>query len=227
MHGQVPDGWELMFVPGPPVGPNVRTSSLGDIAEALAGLPGDLGWTDVEFRVLPLFQRVRPYPPGFPEPIVTIVPPGLPVGLGVDIGPGHVHISSAMVEGWSMTVGDVTARAMVNLHGRASTVRPDQVVWADVVDVPTGMLQTELGIGSTLVLAPDELRRILGDAPRLLIAPMRDLLVALPPDELDIALELFAEIASEDPNHLPPRVFGFDGRTVVVRAIGVGGLPQR
>ncbi len=221
--GRIPDGWDFRFVPGPPVGPNVRTASPDDIAQALAGLPGDLGWEDVAPRVLPLAQRVRPYPPGLPAPVVTVVPPGLPVSLAIDIGPGHISVSSEMVEGWPVAVADVTARAMVNLHERAAEVTPEEIVWGDVDDVRTGWLQTGRGIGSSLVLAPHELVRILGDAPRLVIAPMRDLLIALPPQEVELASWLLAEIAREDPNHLPARLFELNGRTIAIRAMASTG----
>lgn len=217
------DGWDLRFLPGPPVGPGVRTSSPEDIAGALARLPGDLGWEHVASRVLPQFQRARPYPAGLPTPIVTVVPPGLPVSLGIDIGPAHIHVTSELLERWSLSVTDVTARALVNLHERASGVTSGQIVWGDIDGVRTGWLQTERGIGSTLVLAPHELARILGDAPRSLITPMRDLLIALPPQEIELAAWLFAEIASEDPNHLQPRVFQFDGRSVMVCAVDARG----
>jgi hypothetical protein len=81
------------------------------------------------------------------------------------------------------------------------------------------MAPTGLSIGSSLVLAPQELVRILGDAPRSIIAPMRDLLIALPPGEVELASWLFAEIASGDPNHLPARLFELDGRAITVRAM--------
>ena len=52
---------------------------------------------------------------------------------------------------------------------------------------------------------------------------MRDLLVALPPDELEFAAWLFAEIATDDPNHLPARIFEFDGRAITVCAVAAHG----
>jgi hypothetical protein len=52
---------------------------------------------------------------------------------------------------------------------------------------------------------------------------MRDLLVALPPDELEFAAWLFTEIATDDPNHLPARIFEFDGRAITVCAVAAHG----
>jgi hypothetical protein len=217
------DGWEVRFVPGPRLGPGVVSAGPEEIAAAMAGLPDDLGWEWAAPRVLPAFQRVRPHPPGSPDPVLRVVPPGLPVSFSVDIGMIHVTVSDAMVEHWALPVADITAQAMVNLHERAAGVTSEQIVWGDVGGVRTGMLQTGRSIGSSLVLAPLELARILGDAPRLLIAPMRDLLVALPPDELELAAWLYGEIASDDPNHLPGRIFEFDGRAITLSAVAVDG----
>ena len=62
-----------------------------------------------------------------------------------------------------------------------------------------------------LVLAPSELARIFGDGPSLFIAPMRDLVIALPGDaEPGLAAWLYAEVAADDPNCLAPMAFRFE-----------------
>ncbi len=202
------------------MGPDVRAASLDEVLGSLTGLAGDLRWSEVAPRIVPLFERVRPFLPDPSERVVTLVPPGIPITMGIDLGPAFAHVTTAMVEGWPVSPADVTAQALANLHARASAVGPAKVVWGDIDGVPTGWLQTDVGIGSTLILAPQELGRIFGAEPRLLVAPMRDLLIAVPPDEVEIATWLFAEVASQDPNHLHPRLFGFDGRTVTVRTMG-------
>lgn len=168
---------------------------------------------------MPLFERVRPLLPDPSERVVSMVPPGIPITMGIDLGPAFAHVTTSMVDAWPVSPADVTAQSLANLLARASSVEPAKVVWGDIDGVPTGWLQTDLGIGSTLVLAPQELGRIFGAEPRLLVAPMRDLLIAVPPDEVEIAMWLYAEIASQDPNHLHPRLFGFDGRAVTIRAM--------
>lgn len=212
------DDW-LAVTCGPPAGPDVRVAGLEEVLGSLGGLSADLPWADVAPLVVPLFERVRPFLPAPSERVTSVVPPGIPITLGIDLGPAFAHVTASMVETWPVSSADVTAQALANLHGRASAVEPARVVWDDIDGVPTGWLQTDLGIGSTLVLAPDELRRILGGERRLLVAPMRDLLVAVPPDEVDLATWLYREVASQDPNHLHPRLFGFDGRAVSVRAM--------
>lgn len=210
----------MVVASGPPTGPDVRSASLDEVLASLDELGPDLEWQDLAPRILPLFDRVRPFPPGLPEHTLVTVPPGIPIRLGIDIGPAFAYVTPEMVDRWSLSSADVAACALANLHARATEVQPAEVVWGDIDGVLTGWLQTDLGIASTLVLAPDELGRIVGTEPRLLVAPMRDLLIALPPDEPKLATWLFSEVASQDPNHLHPRLFEFDGRGVTVRAMG-------
>lgn len=201
------------------MGPDIQAASLEGILDSLEGIAGDLRWSEVAPRIVPLFERVRPLLPDPSERVVSMVPPGIPITMGIDLGPAFAHVTTSMVDAWPVSPADVTAQSLANLLARASSVEPAKVVWGDIDGVPTGLLQTDLGIGSTLVLAPQELGRIFGAEPRLLVAPMRDLLIAVPPDEVEIAMWLYAEIASQDPNHLHPRLFGFDGRAVTIRAM--------
>jgi hypothetical protein len=203
------------------VGPGVEVPSPADVFAALEQLPPELDWPTVSQRVVPLFERVRPYPPQMPARAQAIVPPGVTIGFGIDLGPGFVAVTPEMVEGWAMSVADLAAHAIARVHSLAAQIQPAQVTGGPVGDVEVSVLQTELGIGSVLVLAPSELARLFGAGPRLFIAPMRDLLVGLPPDvEAEFAAWLYHEIAHADPNCLGPRAFIFDGRGVTVDRLG-------
>jgi hypothetical protein len=197
-------------------GPNITSASPHEVLAAIDELPADLPWPHVSSLVLPIFERVRPYPLGYPPHVEAIVPPGLKVGLALDIGPGLIHVTPDMLGGWGMSLADLTAVALANVHDRASQVQPSDIHHGPLGDVEVRLLQTGRGVGSTLVLAPTELVRLFGDGPCLFIAPMRDLIVGLPPGEDAMAAWLFGEIAAEDPNHLQPRAFAFDGRAVRV-----------
>jgi hypothetical protein len=198
----------------------MRVSSIEEVQQALQALDGELRWDDVADRLIPLVERMRPAPAGTPQRIVTVVPPGVPISPGIDLGPAYVHVTASMADGWSMSPGDVTARAVANLHDLAATIEPTQVVWSTIDDVVVGCLQTGRAIGSTLVLAPHELARILGRGPWLLAAPMRDLLLVLPPGEVELTRCLFAEIAIQDPNHLRPCLYLFDGQAIQISVMG-------
>lgn len=198
------------------MGPHVTGASPAEVLAAFEELPADLPWPCVSSLVLPLFERVRPYPAGYPPHLEAIVPPGLKVSLALDIGPGLLHITSEMLDRWGLSLADLTAIALANLHERASEVQPSEIHHGPLGDVEVRALQTGRGVGSTLVLAPSELSRLFGSVPCLLIAPMRDLIVGLPPTEHALAAWLFTEIAAEDPNHLQPRAFSWEGGAVRV-----------
>jgi len=216
-------GWEVESIhfSDQTLGPGVQTPSPAEVFAAIQDLPPELDWASVRAHVVPLFERVRPYPPEMPERAQAIVAPGVTVGFGIDFGPGFVAVTPEMVERWSMSVADLAAHAIARLHELAGRVKAGQVHRAPIGNVDVSVLQTNLGIGSVLVLAPSELARLFGPVPRIFIAPMRDLLIALPPDvDPDFAGWLYEEIANRDPNCLYPRAFAFDGSAVTVMPLG-------
>jgi hypothetical protein len=212
-------GWEVesTHFSDRSLGPGVATPSPSEVFAAIQQLPPELDWASVRGHVVPLFERVRPYPPEMPERAQAIVAPGVAVGFGIDFGPGFVAVTPEMVERWSMSIADLAAHAIARLHELADRVTSAQVHHAPIGDIDASVLQTNLGIGSVLVLAPSELARLFGAVPRIFIAPMRDLLIALPPDvDSEFAGWLYEEIATRDPNCLYPRAFAFDGNAVTV-----------
>jgi hypothetical protein len=193
---------------GPPVGPDVVTASLDEVLAAIESVPADLDWRAIAERIVPLFQRVRPYPPGNPEPLRILVPPGLSVGFGIDVGPAFVNVDAGMVERWGLNEAELFARALDNLDRRMAAVSPDEVLDGSVGGESVRALQSSTGCASTYVLLPASLRRIFGSRPQQLIAPMRNLLISLPIDaDRDFAAWLFDEFASQDPNCLAPAAF--------------------
>jgi hypothetical protein len=219
------NGWrfEGLFPSEQPLGLGVVSATPAEVFAAFEKLPPELPWPAVAPRLVPMFDRVRPFPPGTPKLAQAIVPPGLPIGFGIDLGPGIITVSPHLIDGWAVSVGDVTAQALANLHAIAAEVDPADVFRAPLADVEAGYLQTGRGIGSTLVLAPTELARIFGAVPRLFIAPMRDLIVGFPHDvDRELVAWLYDEIASGDPNCLVPRAFAFDGRQVTVERLDLG-----
>ena len=162
------------------VGTGVVMVSPKEVLAALETLPPELAWPDVADRVVPLFERMRPYPAGTPPLARVMLPPGVLAGFGIDIGPAFVSVSAEMLHRWGLPAADVAAQALVNLHRRAAEIGPEEVFRAPVGDVESVSLQADHGIGSALVLAPSELARIFGRQPRRFIAPMRSVLVGLP-----------------------------------------------
>ena len=181
------------------------------VLRAMGGLPPDLDWLSMAPSVLPILPRRRPMPPMAGEPYRVTLPPGIPVGFGIDIGPAFLVVGESLLGTWPIGPADLVATALENLRARMRPVRPKDLVRQAIDGVPARILQSGVGCASGLVLIEDELRRILGDGPACLIAPMRDLLIALPPDaDRTFVAWLNDEFSDMDPNGLAVDAFVLD-----------------
>jgi hypothetical protein len=205
----------MKVVHGPELGPGIVSATLEELQAALDGQPDDLAWDWASAHVVPVMRRVRPYPPGFPEPMYTVVDPGVAVAFAIDIGPAFMSIGADLLRSWDVPLSDVHTRSLANVIQRAQAIDGTAIVEGGINTMPTRWLQTGQSIGSVLVLAPDELRRIFGSGPAFFITPMRDLIIGLPPDvDRELAAWLWLEVADLDPNCLGPIGYRFDGRSV-------------
>lgn len=172
------------------------------ILAAVNRLDFDRPWSMAGADVRPMLPRIRPYP--FPiEPVRTMLPPGILVAFGIDIGPGLTLIDSGQLERWGIAVDAVAERALDNVRQIAATCDPGGVVRQSVADVPVMALQTGEGIAASMLLVPETLSRFFGSGPLLFLAPMRDLLIALPASvDREFAAWLAGELEALDPNHL-------------------------
>ncbi|HEY3335740.1 MAG TPA: hypothetical protein VGK16_10960 [Candidatus Limnocylindrales bacterium] len=193
-------------------GKQYRTWDLGNgieqatpeaVFRAMGGLPPDLDWEVLAPNVIPILPRRRPLPPQAGEPFRVTLPPGIPTGFGIDIGPAFLVVGTSLLESWPIGPADLVATGLDNLRARMRNVRARDLVSQDIDGVPVRVLQSGLGCASALVLAPDELARIFGDGPQCLIAPMRDLLISLPVDaDRSFVGWLNEEFSAMDPNGL-------------------------
>jgi hypothetical protein len=190
-----------------------------EVHAAIAGLPDELEWNDMRSRLRPMFVRRRPMPPGTEKPLRFHVEPSLTVTLGVDIGPAFVYVGPKLLEAWPVGADEALAVALANLRASVAAERFVELEYGTVGDVPLWCYQSHGGLASGLLLVPDELVLRYGDEPRLLIAPMRNLLVAAPFDADRELLEwLRDEISFEDPNGLDLPLFALvDGRLTIDR----------
>jgi hypothetical protein len=194
------------------LGNGIEMATARAVLRALDTLPRDLGWDELGSRVIPVLPRRRPMPAEAGEPFRVTLPPGIPTAFGVDIGPAFLVVGPSLLAGWPVGPADLVARALANLRDRLRPIRPRDVLRQSIDGVPVRLLQTGVGCASTLVLLPDELRRILGPDPQCLIAPMRDLLVSMPPDvDRSFAGWLNEELAAMDPNGLALDALVLDG----------------
>jgi hypothetical protein len=198
--------------PADDLGNGIEMATAEAVMRAMGALPRDLGWDELAPSVIPVLPRRRPMPPMTGEPFRVTLPPGIPTGFGIDIGPAFLVVGESLLAGWPVGPADLVARALANLRERTRSVRGRDLVSLDVEGVPARVLQTGLGCASALLLVPDELRRILGEQPQCLLAPMRDVLVSLPPDvDRQLAGWLNDELSTMDPNGLALDAFLLDG----------------
>lgn len=191
--------------PGTQTGPEAMVSgpSRAEVRAAIEGLPQDMSWTSLADSLMPVFIRRRPMPPGTGRPVTTRRPPGLEVAVAVDIGPAFLYVSEPWLDEWSVTFDTAIDRAMANLHARVTAEACVEMQYETIAGIPFWWHQSEHGLASGLLLLQDELVRRYGDEPRLLIAPMRNLLIAAPFDaDRELVAWVRDEVASEDPNGL-------------------------
>jgi hypothetical protein len=137
------------------------------------------------------------------EPFRVTLPPGIPTGFGIDIGPAFLVVGEGILASWPVGPADVVAVGLDNLRRRLRSVRPRDLHRDTFGGMPVRILQSGLGCASALVLVPDELQRIFGPERQCLIAPMRDLLISMPADaDRELVGWLNEEFATMDPNGL-------------------------
>jgi hypothetical protein len=194
----------------------VKVASLDEVLAAFELLP-DVSWDTMRHRIRPVFHRRRPLP--FPLDLVTrIAPPGVSIGFAADIGPSFVHVHQGLLDDWSIDAETLSEVGFANLRECIRHRGPGQHVREPVGGVPTIAFQSGDGWASTLLLVPDLIDEVLGPGERLFIAPMRDLLIDLPPGvDLEFASWLTSEFEALDPNALCLEAFLYqDGHVSVV-----------
>ena len=173
-------------------------------------------WKDVASDILPVFERARPS--GYPvdPPALTVLPPGVTVGFGVDAGPAFMRISTTHLAHWPVDLPGLADRALDNLRHRTREVDERDLLRDAVDDVPVAVFQSRDGWASTTVLLPEAMDHLFGPGPALFIAPSRDLLIGLPVEvDTEFATWLTEEFEAIDPNAL--RLEAFEWRDGSVR----------
>ena len=178
------------------------------VRTAMESLSADLSWDELADGLRPVFIRRRPLPPGVEQPLTVRRPPGIDVALGVDIGPAFMYVGAGMLESWAVSLEDAFDRAVLNLRRSITAERYVEMEYESIDGVPFWWYQSTGGLASGLLLVEDELATRYGPEARLLIAPMRNLLLAAPFDaDRSLVRWLHDEISHEDPNGLSLPIF--------------------
>ncbi|HEU4921219.1 MAG TPA: hypothetical protein VFT20_15880 [Candidatus Limnocylindrales bacterium] len=217
-HATLRNGLRVRMFEGPRLGGGVVSATPDEVLAALDRLDPDLPWKKVRDQIVPVLPRVRPFPGPDLDLVRTVLPPGILVSFAIDIGPALTHIGSDLLESWPIDRATLVATGLANLRRLADDCGPERVLHDHIGDVPIGVFQSRVGIASATLLIPDRLSWILGAGPCLLLAPMRDVLIALPADvDREFAAWLADEWEALDPNHLHLGGFRYvDGAVVPV-----------
>jgi hypothetical protein len=177
-------------------------------------------WDDVADDVMPVFERARPLSFEVGPPAQAIVPPGVTIGFGVDLGLAFARVAADHLERWPIDLAGLTDRALGNLRQRTRRARDYDLLEEPIDGVPTVAFQSRDGWASAAILVPEAIERFFGPTPALLIAPSRDLLVGLPPD-VDVAFATWLAEAFEatDPNALRLEAFEWRDGTIGCRPL--------
>jgi hypothetical protein len=215
-----PDGVRLQ-----PLGGAFEPGLAERILQAFEGFDPSAPWPEVAPRVVPVLKRVRhPYPADM-APLHIRVPPGIWTGFGIDLGPAFSHVNETLLEGWGIDQATLLGTALVNLTELVRRERPViDTVTLEGIDITAIQGQ---GWGSSLILVPDLLRPILGPAPRVLLAPVRNMLLALP-DDVDegLAIDVWQAIAHGAHDELDVDPLRWTGSTVALLGDAALGLPN-
>jgi hypothetical protein len=201
-----------------PLGPGTFEPGLADqILAAFRGFDPTGPWSEIAPRIVPALKRRRHPFPAEMAPLHLHVPPGVWTGFGIDVGPAFSHVTRSLVEGWGIDDATLLATALDNLAGLVRS-EPPRIESLHVGDVEVVAIQGQ-GWGSSLILAPDLLRPLLRSTPRVLLAPVRNTLVALPDDvEAELAMDLWAAIAEGAHDELEVEPLRWTGSTVTLLA---------
>ena len=112
-------------------------------------------WEDVAGEILPVFERARPSSYPVDPPALTVLPPGVTVGFGVDAGPAFMRVSTTHVAHWPVDLAGLAERALDNLDRRARTADERDLLRDTIADVPVVVFQSRDGWASTAVLVPE------------------------------------------------------------------------
>ena len=195
------------------------------VLAAAQSLDLDAPWQDIASLVLPILRRIHhPYPPEA-TPMHVFVPPGVWTGFGIDFGPAFTHVTAGQVERWGIDHATLLGTALENLRA-LTVVEPPRIERIRPDGVETIAIQGQ-GWGSALILVPEVLRPILGEQPRVLLAPVRNTLVALPDDvDPDLAFRMWEAIAEGCHDELDLNLLRWTGTTVVAEGDDAQGLPN-
>lgn len=150
-------------------------------AGAIRRMPKPVSWEWAKPRLVPLLAGPTIDPVG--ERLVRVVmDPGVAVAFGIDLGAAFPLVDEAVATRWECTAEQIREAAAANLGRRAAKLEPRIVRTATMSGHQIRLIADRPGWASSILLVPDELRRLFGDHDQLFAAPRRDTLLNFQPD---------------------------------------------
>ena len=172
------------------------------VAEALATVPEDAPWAWAALRVLPVIRGDRlqviedvelekmGFRPTSAFPILEMAP-GIDVTVAIDIDVATMAVDQEMLDRWDMTIERMAAVALSNLRREVGTWSGTIYTDTSYEDIPIRGLEGWPAWATSLLLLPDDLKRLFGGHDQLFIAPYQCCLLSLPIDvDRDVAADI-------------------------------------
>jgi hypothetical protein len=148
---------------------------------AASKMPKPVPWEWARPRLMPLLAQPCIDLPG-EERIRVVGRPGCAVEFGIDLG-GHFPIVDRIVaERWECSIEQLQVAAMANLDRRVAAIQPSAVQHAVMSGRAFRMLQGPVGCASSVLLVPEQVKRLFGGDDQVLAAPGRHTLMSFPMD---------------------------------------------
>lgn len=175
-------------------------------------MPKPVPWEWARPRLAPLLAG--PYFDRQGEPLVrSVLPPGIAVAFGIDLGRGVLpYVDAPVAERWECTAQQICDAAVFNLSQRMAVVTSDDTKTGTLSGHIVRLLERPLGWATSVLLAPDDLKRIFGDHDQVFVAAGQGTLISLPMDvPSHVARELVFEYESQELYPLMLDPFGLVG----------------
>ncbi len=183
------------------------------VAEALDEVPAEPPWAWAALRVMPtipgdvvrVLEDIDLEELGF-RPLTDFptvhAEPGVDVAFAIEADVVQVRIQQADLDRWDMTPAAIMPAALANLR-RAVGTWTGRVIDDGYQGVPVRSLEGWPPWAVSLLLLPDELRRLFGPNDQLFVAPYGCNLVGLPADvDRDLAADLVDMFGTINPRSL-------------------------
>jgi hypothetical protein len=180
------------------------------LVRAAKRMPKPVPWDWARPRLVPLLAGPMIDPEG-EHPVRSVMEPGVAVTFGIDLGEAFLLVDEPVARRWECTTEQIRDAALANLERWAARLEPRIVQTATMSGHQIRLIQRRPGWASSLLLVPDQLKRLFGSHDQVFGAPCRDTLLSFPtsiPSRLAADIEVDFEQGAMYPLFLDP--FGLE-----------------